>query len=108
MLCPNCDNVINATGCQACGWKTGDPFPAHRLVVGSSHPLKEGVGIYPSRVGEPRVIPIVHKDVLAPDEIILPELKQDQIIVPEPEPVAVVKDPTADSPIPDPVSNTVQ
>ena len=23
-LCPNCDNVINNIGCQACGWKRND------------------------------------------------------------------------------------
>lgn len=24
MLCPNCDGILNAVGCQACGWKSGD------------------------------------------------------------------------------------
>jgi hypothetical protein len=23
MLCPNCDSILNAIGCQACGWKYG-------------------------------------------------------------------------------------
>lgn len=136
MLCPNCDNVINATGCQACGWKTGDPFPVHRLAPNSSHPLKEGVGIYPPRWGEPRAIQIVQQE-LGPanpsfpgkyDNIVPPELDQDQMIVPEgelvpteaPDPVLIgdpgVKPEDSDGSnevsglpaIPDPVSATVQ
>lgn len=110
MLCPNCDNIINASGCQSCGWKMGDPFPVHRLSIDSSHPLKEGVGIYPPRIGGPRAIQIVHDGPVAakiiaaafePEiRIAAPELKQDQMIVPEPE--------SATAPIPDPVSKTVQ
>lgn len=128
MICPNCDNVINATGCQACGWKTGDPFPVHRLSPNSSHPLKEGVGIYPPRIGGPRAIQIVVQDdpgdaqiMAAPFE---PELTTYQMIVPvpaeAPDPVLIgdpgvrpegSDDSNGDSAlpaIPDPVSTTVQ
>jgi hypothetical protein len=61
MLCPNCDGILNATGCQACGWKTGDPFPAHRLAVGTAHPLKTGAD-YPAHSGHAKVIDIVPMD----------------------------------------------
>lgn len=59
MICPNCDGMLNASGCQACGWKTGESFPAHRLVPGTANPLKEGFGLYPPQIGEPRVMHIV-------------------------------------------------
>ena len=47
MICPNCDSIVNVHGCQSCGWKTGDPIPAHRMVHGTDHPLKPG-GHYPT------------------------------------------------------------
>lgn len=104
MICPNCDNVINATGCQACGWKTGDPFPVHRLAPNSSHPLKEGVGVYPPRIGGPRAIQIVVQEEPVP--VSAPELPPELVFQ---EAAAQSTEPeSAPAPIHDPVSSTVQ
>ena len=76
MICPNCDNILNVNGCQACGWRMGDPFPAHRLAEGTAHPLKSGDGLYPSRTGEAKVVPIVSEPVAGKPvavEVPLPE-----------------------------------
>lgn len=64
MICPNCDGMLNASGCQSCGWKTGESFPAHRLVPGTANPLKDGFGLYPPQIGEPRVMQIVQSAIV--------------------------------------------
>ncbi len=40
MICPNCDAMLGGGICQGCGWRTGNPWPASRLVAGSTHPMK--------------------------------------------------------------------
>ena len=42
MLCPQCDGVLNATGCQACGWKPGDAHTRNEYVF----PFRTGA-VYP-------------------------------------------------------------
>lgn len=58
MLCPNCDGLLAGAGCQGCGWRTGDPFPAHRFKIGAAHPFMPGAE-YPERTGDPVAVPIV-------------------------------------------------
>lgn len=94
MICPNCDGMLNASGCQACGWKTGESFPAHRLVPGTANPLKDGFGLYPPQIGEPRVMHIVQPAIVP--------------VVAIPEPVTVEPVPIVELPIPDPVIKSVQ
>ena len=36
--CPNCDCILSVSGCQACGWKHGDPHSRNEEV----NPFKEG------------------------------------------------------------------
>jgi hypothetical protein len=48
MLCPNCDGVINALGCQGCGWKHGQASTRHEAV----NPYRAGAE-YPDHVNEP-------------------------------------------------------
>ena len=38
MLCPNCDSILNAIGCQGCGWKHGDPTTRNEM----ANPRKMG------------------------------------------------------------------
>lgn len=89
LLCPNCDGLLNANGCQSCGWKMGDPWPAHRLVTNSTHPLIPGV-TYPERgfvrnvkiVSEPKVLNgvVVIAKAVSPAEI--PIAKVQPVVVP--------------------------
>ena len=49
LLCPNCDHVLNAIGCQACGWKVGNVFSRDTHVfpfrVGAQYP---GISVSPA------------------------------------------------------------
>ena len=108
MICPNCDGVLNKTGCQACGWKMGDPFPAHRLAVDAVHPLKPGWQ-YPPQVGEPKVVPIVSAQPEAPIPAvhalgaIIPAPTEPEPAPVEPAPAEPVAEPTIDKPLTDTV-----
>ncbi len=49
MICPQCDAILAAGGCQACGWRHGDPFPRARAIpphLGGTFPFRPG-GEYP-------------------------------------------------------------
>ena len=50
MICPNCDGILGGGICQGCGWRDGNPWPSHRLAVGSSYPLKDR-SLYPAALG---------------------------------------------------------
>ncbi len=54
MICPSCDGILGGAAgqenCQGCGWTAKDPWPVHRLVVGSPHPMKD-ISLYPPRSG---------------------------------------------------------
>lgn len=117
MLCPNCDSIINATGCQACGWKTGDQFPAHRLSAGSVHPLREGLSVYPERIGGPRAIQVVSDDPgvrtgramrVAPGFNAPVSLNAETMFVPELDQADPASAEIKEQPIPDPKTKTVQ
>jgi hypothetical protein len=40
VFCPSCDGIINIRGCQACGWKVGDPH-ARNLDVNPFRPGRQ-------------------------------------------------------------------
>ena len=43
LLCPNCDHLLNASGCSACGWKPGDISTRNVMV----NPLRAGANYPP-------------------------------------------------------------
>lgn len=112
MICPNCDGMLSGPPevkrCQACGWKTGDPFPAHRVVVRSDHPLKPGAN-YPEMES---AVPVAHVDVEPAPVVVVQDLRvapgfnatvaetAAALAAPEPEPEK--------EPIADPLTKTVQ
>ena len=57
MLCPNCDGVLNKTGCQACGWKVGDPHVRDERVfpfnARAEYPAGTGPGWFAKTTPEP-------------------------------------------------------
>lgn len=68
MICPNCDGILNAVGCQACGWQHGTPWPLYRMVQNSHFPLKTD-GAYPGREVQAPAEPAVEA---APEPVVEP------------------------------------
>ena len=68
MICPNCDGILGGGYCQGCGWRTGDPWPAHRLVAGTTHPLKARELYPPDVVGVKDEIetPVIEEELHTP------------------------------------------
>jgi hypothetical protein len=79
MQCPNCDHVLNATGCQACGWKFGEAYTRNEEVF----PFKIG-GVYPDGI---RRVLVIQGPVTIP-----------ATAVPEPAPSPAVAPPVAPRP----------
>lgn len=98
MICPNCDGILGGGYCQGCGWRTGDPWPAHRLVLGSTHPLKarelyppEVVGV---KVGFVAEMPApTDAAVISLHEATATKVAEELSGIPTPEPQASVKTP---------------
>lgn len=109
MLCPQCDSILGGGRCQNCGWNTSQPWPAFRMVAGSSFPLKDRT-LYPPAAELPaahvahvgaETVSMVEQNRAVADKLPTPPIiEPEPIAVPPAEPVAPTtaaatpKDPT--------------
>ena len=107
MLCPQCDGVLNAAGCQACGWKPGDAHTRNEYVF----PFKSGA-VYPHTpvaAALPHTVapkPASEPSLLPPHAPAVEEMHQSLAAIGVPSVLASAMAPKLAERIPDPAEGT--